>query len=209
VALSLAVHGAVAVLALLAFGHSRPLARPAAAKLPMIVLGVGLPKPVAVAQAKAAPALRHPRRPVVHSAAPAQPVTMPAEPQTVPQEQAAPVVATAGPAPSETPPAAGEPAGPLPLLYLAEVSRLIRLRLDYPAQARLDRASGVAVVHILLARDGTVLSVELVRGAGHPALDAEAREVVLRIGKFPDLPAYYARGEQRFAIDQPIGFRAS
>jgi len=112
------------------------------------------------------------------------------------------------PAATETS-AAGARSEPPPLLYLAEVSRLIRLRLDYPAPARLDRAQGMAVVHIVLARDGTVLSVDLIQGAGDPALDEEARAVVLRIHKFPGLPEDYARGEQRFAIDQPIGFRAS
>jgi TonB family protein len=215
-ALSLAVHGALALLLVLAFGRAMPLARPAAKTMPAILLGMDLPRPAAL---PAAPP-HAPRRVAraAHAAAP-PPVAARDEAPAAAAQQAAPAplpapVAGAEPAPAAAPaaeaaPAGGGPAEAPPLLYLAEVSRLIRLRLDYPAQARQDRARGTALVHILLARDGTVLSVELVRGAGHPALDAEAREVVLRIRKFPELPAYYARGEQRFAIDQPIGFVGS
>jgi TonB family protein len=210
-ALSLAAHGVLALLLVLAFGQLRPLAGSAARSLPAIVLGLELPKP-ALAPAPAPPPARpRPARHVARGAAPVPaaqtPVATAGDTQLAPPQPPAAVEESVAAAPAEpAAAAAGAAAEAPPLLYLAEVSRLIRLRLDYPEQARLDRARGTALVHILLARDGTVLSVELLRGAGHPALDAEAREVVLRIHKFPELPDYYARGEQRFAIDQPIGF---
>ena len=220
-ALSLAVHGILALLLVLSFGQARPLATSAGRAMPTIMLGMDLPKP-AVAQALPPPAPPPVPRHVAHKLVAQAPPPMaqlgdtPAEPAQQPVSAVAaepavvePPVPSEATATAEATPAASGPAEALPLLYLAEVSRLIRLRLGYPEQARLDRAKGTAVVHILLARDGTVLGVELVRGAGHPALDAEAREVVLRIHKFPELPDYYARGEQRFAIDQPIGFRGS
>lgn len=212
-ALSLAAHGALVLLLALAFGQARPLATSRGRTPPVILLGAELPRPVP-AQAPPPPAPHVPRHVTQHLAPAQPPVAQPGPTQAAPPEPAAAAAASADPpvpagqtSAAEAAPAASGPASPPPLLYLAEVSRLIQLRLDYPEQARQDRAKGTALVHILLARDGTVLSVELVRGAGHPALDAEAREVVLRIHKFPQLPEYYARGEQRFAIDQPIGFR--
>ena len=203
-ALSLLVHCTILVLAVLAAGGQRP--PPQAPKLLLIALDS---PPRATT-----PSVSHPLAPTRHKPG-ARPA--PAPTRVAPQAEPAPVTARVADRkqPDAPPPAAAEvdavaaaaPTEPPPLLYLAEVSRLIRLRLDYPARARLDRAQGTAVVHILLARDGTVLRVDLVQGAGHPALDEEARAVVLRIHKFPELPDSYARGEQRFAIDQPIGFR--
>lgn len=212
-ALSLVLHGAVLLLAALVVHTVKPVG-PTAKAVMLIALEQG-PAPAAANQAAPAPP-RSRHKPQASRAPAAAPAGTEA---AIPREPAQPAFAAASSedqARPETPqpapagagaPTAGVQAEPPPLLYLAEVSRLIRLRLDYPAQARLDQAQGTAVVHILLARDGTVLSVELIQGAGHPALDQEAREVVLRIHKFPELPAYYARGEQRFAIDQPIGFR--
>lgn len=218
VAVSLAVHGLAALLLVLAFGHARLLPRPAVRALPAIVLDMEVPRP-ALAQAAPPPAPPRVERRMVRVAlrAAQKPVAQFGDTPVTPVQSdepaaAAPVAAIPAEAPAapvEAAAAASGPAEPPPLLYLAEVSRLIRLRLDYPAQARQDKARGTALVHILLARDGTVLSVEVVHGAGHPALDTEAREVVLRIHKFPELPEYYARGESRFAIDQPIGFVGS
>jgi protein TonB len=96
---------------------------------------------------------------------------------------------------------------PLPIEYLKEVSRMIRVNLNYPWQAKRDRVEGTVVVHILLARDGSVVSVSLVQGASNSALDEEACNVVLRIRKFPGLPEDVLRGGREFAIDQPIRFR--
>ncbi|HWY23943.1 MAG TPA: energy transducer TonB [Nevskia sp.] len=208
-ALALVLHCAILLLAALSIHAVKP-AGPAPKAVMPIALEQG-PAPSTASQAAPPPIPR--RRP--HASRPEPPAAA-ATDAPIPPEQPQPALIAASPgdqARPETPqppaagaelPTAGEPP---PLLYLAEVSRLIRLRLDDPARARLERAQGTVVVHILLARDGTVLSAEVIQGAGHPALDEEARQVVLRIHKFPELPEYYARGEQRFAIDQPIGFR--
>ena len=90
-----------------------------------------------------------------------------------------------------------------PLAYLTEVSRMIRVNLSYPPQAH---THGIAVVHIRIARDGTVLDAGVIHSSGNPALDEEARAVVLRIGKFPEPPSAYFPDVGDFGIDQPIHF---
>ena len=213
-ALSLAVHCTVLVLAALAFGM-HPALRPPLRMIPLITLEQAPPTPAKAAPAPAA-APRLPHRPRAAARPDPAAAQAPAPHGSEPQPLVSSLPAAAEPAAEAQPaPAPADSAAPVghteapPLLYLAEVSRLIRLRLDYPARARLERAQGTAVVRILLARDGTVLSVEVIQGAGNPALDEEARAVVLRIHKFPGLPDDYARGEERFAIDQPIGFRGA
>ncbi len=138
-------------------------------------------------------------------AAPAQAVAMetPPLPTATPAPDPAPAVAAQA-SPSTVPAAAGTHVdAPSPLAYLVEVSRVIRLNLNYPAQAH---RHGVAVVHIRIARDGTVLSAGLVQSSGTPELDQEAREVVLRIHRFPEPPGAYVSDSGDFSIDQPIRF---
>jgi protein TonB len=112
----------------------------------------------------------------------------------------------AAPAGAETSAAAaGDDAGAAtPLAYLVEVSRVIRVNLDRTAAPRSQH--GVTVVHIRIARDGTVLDAGIIRSSGSPALDQEARDVVLRIHKFPEPPVAFFPQDGAFSIDQPIRF---
>ncbi|MGB0955674.1 MAG: energy transducer TonB [Panacagrimonas sp.] len=94
----------------------------------------------------------------------------------------------------------------LPGAYFARLSRIIRVRLDYPRQSRDKGEQGLAVVRMTLAPDGTVIDAVLHRGSNFPLLDAEALSVIRRIGKFPPLPADVAGSGRRFVVDQPIRF---
>lgn len=176
-------------------------AAPAAVEAPHPALARPHPRPHQ-AEARAASATwQTPPAPTPQAppAAPAQALAAAAAPTPDP----APAVATQA-GPSTVLAAAGSHAdAPPPLAYLVEVSRVIRLNLNYPAQAH---QHGVAVVHIRIARDGTVLAAGLVQSSGNPMLDQEAREVVLRIHRFPEPPSAYVSDSGDFSVDQPIRF---
>ncbi|MGH8446280.1 MAG: energy transducer TonB, partial [Solimonas sp.] len=109
--------------------------------------------------------------------------------------------------PAAAPPRDAVPDVPPPLEYLRRISRLIGAGQRYPWSARQYGHEGDALVRMHLARDGTVLSAQLLRGTGHASLDEEARGVVLRIARFPPFPADYLPQIAEFDIDQPISFR--
>jgi TonB family protein len=224
-ALSAALHCAALVALVWCAGFDRKAAPPPRRAVTLIALE-GLRQtpaaPSAATPARVKPAAARdkaearPRKPAQPSPASAPLAPPPADPAAA--LAVAPAPAAAAPAAAPTPDAVAPPAGaanvvagaepvePLPLLYLAEVSRMIRAHLA--PGGRPDHARGTVVVHIILARDGTVLGAAVVQGAGYAALDEAAREVVLRIHKFPELPGEFARGQQQFAIDQPIGFNS-
>ncbi|WP_281783490.1 energy transducer TonB [Sinimarinibacterium flocculans] len=103
------------------------------------------------------------------------------------------------------------PAGPVmvqfPYAYLARISRTITWRLNYPAYSRQFGEEGRAIVRITLQRDGTILDAVVVRPTGYYYLDAEARNVILRIARFPPVPEHIQPMQSQFIIDQPITFR--
>lgn len=105
------------------------------------------------------------------------------------------------------PPPDAETDVPPPLDYLRRIARLIDLSQRYPWSARQYGYEGDAIVRMHLARDGRVLSATLLRSSGHAVLDAEALDVVRRIGRFPPFPGHYRPAIGEFDIDQPIGFR--
>ncbi len=95
----------------------------------------------------------------------------------------------------------------VPWAYLWTVKRLIGEQRRYPRKAYGERQQGKAVVRIHLSRDGQLLSAHLLKSSGYTLLDEEARDVVLRISRFPPLPEQYLVGQLEFAIDQPIEFQ--
>lgn len=84
---------------------------------------------------------------------------------------------------------------------------MISLTQRYPWRARQYGQQGDVVVRMHLLRNGTVRSVTLIRSSGHAALDAEAQDVIWRIGRFPAFPQDYRPRVDEFDIDQPISFR--
>ncbi|TDX33768.1 TonB family protein [Rhodovulum visakhapatnamense] len=87
----------------------------------------------------------------------------------------------------------------------AEWGARIRARVDrshrYP---RGTRASGRALIELVLARDGRLVSARLVQSAGDPRLDAAALAAVRRAGRFPPAP----RGLEaaRYSFTLPLRF---
>ncbi len=106
--------------------------------------------------------------------------------------------------PSPAPPsAAGSSAQNsfFPLAYLTQVSRIINYNVHQPDMQR--HGMSVAVVHISLDRDGTVLGAGVIQSSGYRERDEEALAVIERIHKFPAPPG----DNFPFNIDQPIRFR--
>jgi len=48
----------------------------------------------------------------------------------------------------------------------------------YPAEARLDRAEGKVVLKAVIRSDGSIESLEIVRGSGHESLDRAAVDLL-------------------------------
>jgi len=219
---SLCLHAALVLLLIWAMPHQQgaPLPKRALTVIALQSLLQAAPAPsVASPYVPPAPPHRRPHPPAAKLVAPAPvwqtpPAPSPQPPPTPPQTAAA--SAPAAPAPDPAPaavavvdasaapaPAAGSAArnDAMPLAYLAEVSRMIRVNLNPPREARW-HALSVAVVHIRIARDGTVLGAGVIQSTGYQVLDEEALAVVLRIHKFPEPPGEYFP----FNIDQPIRF---
>lgn len=218
------LHAAVALLLIRVVTHQQgaPLPKKAVTVIALQSLLPAVPAPSAEAPhlAPAKPRSR-PRQAVAKAAAPA--ATWQTPPAPTPQPPPAPSAETVAavpapsvpvPDPAPTPITASSPAAPpaaasaqldapLPIAYLTEVSRMIRVHLNYPAQTR---KHGIAVVHIRIGRDGTVLGAGVVQSSGNQALDEEAEAVVLRIHQFPEPPSAYVSAIGDFVIDQPIRF---
>ncbi len=220
---SLCLHVIAALLLIGAMRHQQATPQPGNAATVIALQALSPTAPAAVETPHPAPARPRPRpHQAVTKATPAgwqtPPAPTPQVPPAVPRQAlaaVAPPLPAAAPAPDPAPaiaaqaspsiaPAAGTHAdAPPPIAYLVEVSRVIRLNLNYPAQAH---QHGVAVVHIRIGRDGTVLAAGLVQSSGNPMLDQEAREVVLRIHRFPEPPTAYVSDSGDFSVDQPIRF---
>lgn len=140
-------------------------------------------------EAAAAPAQpRPPIKPRPSTAVPANVETLPltTEPEPTPTVSAAPpaLVTTAPPARPAPPAAVAASARTWEGMLLAHLER----RKRYPTEARAQRREGVAYVRFVMTRDGRVLSVELERSSGHPALDREAVALLRRAQPLPKPP---------------------
>lgn len=165
-----------------------------------------------IPQALVTPAAVSQPRPRAQAKPKPNPRPIPPKPDTAEPAPSPPVppapVSTPTPAPA-TPPPQPASAGivePLPLAYLRRVMMTIGINRRYPLKALANREEGTVVVHMHLARDGSVLDVSIIRSSGYASLDAEAVDVVWRIANFQPLPPEYARGAPDFSIDQPIRF---
>lgn len=88
--------------------------------------------------------------------------------------------------------------------YSAQLAAALRGRLRYPDAARAAGATGVASVRFTIHRSGRVLSANIVRSAGHPALDQAAIATVAPGSSLPAAPA--ALTQQTFTISVPLRF---
>jgi len=91
---------------------------------------------------------------------------------------------------------------PPPLAYLIEVSRIIRVHLD----DQKPHVHGLTVVHIRIARDGSLLGAGIAQSSGSQSVDEAALSVIIGIHRFPEPPSAYVSAIGDFSIDQPIRF---
>lgn len=157
-----------------------------------------MPEPPSEAQAILAAAMAQ----AAAAAATAEAVAAHSEPATMTA-----VDATAAPAPASAP-AASSNLGVVefPMSYLARMSRTITNRIHYPAGGRDARQQGTAFVRVRLARSGAVLEATLLETSGSSVLDEEARNVILRIGQFRPIPDEVMPQQSEFVIHQPVQF---
>lgn len=146
--------------------------------------------------------------PAPSTAAALPPALASADTSPGPAPPAAPSVSPASaPTVAAAAPQAEPPKVPPPIEYLRRVSRIISLSQKYPWTARQYGHQGDVIVRMHLRRDGAVMAATLIRSSGHESLDAEARDVILRIRRFPPFPADYIPQQGEFDIDQPVSFR--
>ena len=142
-------------------------------------------------QTEAAAAPVQPRPPIQPRPSAAVPVSVETLPLKVAPEPT-PQVSAAPPAPATTAPPA-RPAPPAAVAASAQTWEGMLLahlerRKRYPAEARAQRREGVAYVRFTMTRDGRVLSADLERSSGHPALDREAVALLRRAQPLPKPP---------------------
>ena len=198
------------------FRPSQQLEELTATQPAITFVAVGRPaEPPAPPPALARPAPTPPR-PVVPL--PNPPIVTGRAPDPPPPVQLAVAPASAdlsmnGAAPSlPTTPLGGAPAVhppncvPIPYAWLGRVARMISDRQRYPALARQRSERGTVHVRLNLDRSGRVLEAPLARSSGFPSLDAEAQDVMRRIGTFGRVPDTACPGWQVIVIDQPVSF---
>lgn len=161
---------------------------------------------------------QRPERSAIKQAAPPEPAELSETDSPPPRSSAA----TESSVPASTPPSAtdsragvssgSQPPSALmvqefPLSYLTQLSRIVNRNVNYPSWSMRNAEQGVAIVRLRLARNGRVIEALVVRSSGYDSLDAEAREVMMRIGRFPPIPSAIYPGQLAFLIDQPVRFR--
>ncbi len=114
--------------------------------------------------------------------------------------------APAAPASPAARPSGGADAGltQLPPDYAAAIARILRRGLRYPPPARDLGIEGTAMVRFAIARDGTIIAAQLVRGSGSALLDHEALALLRRVSPLPRLPEAVSGASA--AVLVPIGF---
>ncbi|RAP41559.1 hypothetical protein BYZ73_09860 [Rhodovulum viride] len=154
-------------------------------------------KPEAQRAPDPAPTLRPEARPA-RAARPAPPSEARAAQVARGRAEAAEAGAGAtGGAPTLTPARASSLQAEWGARILARVDRSHR----YP---RGTRASGRALIELVLARDGQLVSARLVQSAGDPRLDEAALAAVRRAGRFPPAPRGLAAARYSFTL--PLRF---
>jgi protein TonB len=88
--------------------------------------------------------------------------------------------------------------------YVAQLAAALKGRLRYPEAARAAGAAGTATLRFTLHRSGRVVSATLVRGAGHPALDAAALATAAPGSSLPPAPDEVP--QQHLTVSVPLRF---
>ena len=139
-------------------------------------------------------------------------VVLPPKPKPVPR-----TVEDAPPPRSEQPPVAAAPRPPEPVtappapaapaasptydgLLVAQIQR----NKNYPPAAQRTNIQGRPVVRFTLARNGSLLSVELLKSCGHSMLDDAAVATIKRAAPFPPFPPELTQPENTWNV--PVNF---
>jgi protein TonB len=121
---------------------------------------------------------KHPHHKPVHKPPPKPVVVQPPVPAPQPPIEA-------------PPPKPAAPAAPSPQVTANYVSQLLgqleRYK-EYPEDARRKGQEGSPTIHVVIDRQGKLLSATLVHSSGHASLDDEAVEMARRAAPFPPLP---------------------
>jgi TonB family protein len=92
--------------------------------------------------------------------------------------------------------------------YLNRVRRWIAKYKQYPPEAKKRKQEGTVMVAFTLARDGTVLSVDIERSSGVPVIDQAVFDMMRRASPVPPVPPQYSGATLSIAmpIRYSIGF---
>ncbi len=100
----------------------------------------------------------------------------------------APPPAAAAPPAQPSAPQAGNDTGAGRASYLGMLLAQFNRFKHYPPEARAARIEGVVMVHFVLAHDGRLVSAEIAKSSGRPALDREALALMSRAQPLPPMP---------------------
>lgn len=89
--------------------------------------------------------------------------------------------------------------------YTHLYSRWLAHHRVYPRIAQMRGWQGQVLVHVRVARKGSVIDMVISRSSGFDVLDQQALDMVRQADPLPDLPASLA--EREFSLDVPIVFR--
>jgi protein TonB len=139
-------------------------------------------------------------------------------PPTPPVTSNAPVEAPAisvPPAPPPAPPAPPAPvAPPAPAVgklvsaeVFSELSTLFSRLWVYPRASQANEEEGTVVLRLLIARDGTILGIDIVKSSGFVGLDKAAKETFRRAGKTKPIAADIQPGTNQFIVEIPINMK--
>jgi protein TonB len=93
-----------------------------------------------------------------------------------------------------------------PVKGMAEVAKFVGQTLKYPKEARKKKIEGKVFVSFIIAEDGTITNVEVIKGV-HPLLDNEAARVIALMPKW--IPGIYQGKNVKIRYTLPISFKLS
>ena len=88
--------------------------------------------------------------------------------------------------------------------YKGKVRSEVARKKRYPNAARRRGETGTAVIRFVVARNGAMSGLQLVRSSGSDTLDKAALKMAQRAAPFPDIPAGTGKSQIRFTL--PVSF---
>jgi periplasmic protein TonB len=110
------------------------------------------------------------------------------------------------------PPAPPAPAAPtivqkgVPSTYYNMLTSVIGKAFSYPVKAVRDEEEGSVSLRLHIARDGHVVSTEVISRSGFVTLDRDAVDTIRRVGRFPAFPSDVGADVAEVIVDIPIQY---